>query len=86
MPTAIYVLCALTSILAAVLLTRGYRRFRTRLLLWSSIFFVCQAITNVLLVMDLAMFPTGPDLVVWRNGAALAGVVALLYGLIWEAV
>jgi hypothetical protein len=25
------------------------------------------------------------DLVLWRNGAALVGLLFLLYGLIWEA-
>lgn len=84
MPTIIYVLCALTSMLCSGLLVRDYRRVRLRLLLWLSLGFAGLALNNVLLVADLVIFP-GTDLSVWRSGAALAGLLVLIGGLIWEA-
>ena len=83
MATAVYLLCAVTSMASAVLLARGYHRTRARLLLWSAVCFGFLALNNVLLVADLAVWPGG-DLSIPRTGSALAGLVALLYGLIWD--
>jgi hypothetical protein len=80
----VYGLCALAAATCAVLLFRAYLRVQMRLLLWSSICFVCLTINNVLIAADLVVFPH-IDLFIWRNVAALCGVGALLYGLIWEA-
>jgi hypothetical protein len=79
----VYVLCAATSIVCAILLIRGYRQSRARLLLWSSVCFVGLALNNVLLVVDVR---TGAaiDLSVWRVVPAVIGAGALLYGLVWE--
>jgi hypothetical protein len=49
----VYLLCAATSIVCAILLIRGYRRARERLLLWSGACFIGLALNNVLLVIDL---------------------------------
>ena len=38
-----------------------------------------------LLFADTIIFPTAVDLRIYRLGAALAGIVSLLYGFIWEA-
>lgn len=84
MATLIYALCALTSLLCALLLARGYRRSRVRLLLWSSLCFTGLAINNVLLFIDLRVVP-GVDLSVWRSLPALAGLMVLIYGLVWDA-
>jgi hydrogenase/urease accessory protein HupE len=84
MPQAIYLLCALTSIVCAGFLLRGYRRSRTRLLLWSAAGFVCFALANTVLFVDLVMIPQ-MDLSVWRNSLTLIGLVLLLRGLIWDA-
>lgn len=46
----VYALCALTSLVCAIMLTRGYRRSRVRLLLWSALCFACFALNNVLLI------------------------------------
>jgi uncharacterized protein DUF5985 len=81
--TAIYILCALTSGLCAVLLLRGYRETGARLLLWSGLCFVGLALNNLLLIIDLRFVPD-LDLSIWRQVPALAGVGLLLYGLIWE--
>src|SRR5688572_22592211 len=54
---AIYLLCALTSLGAAFLLLRYFRRRRTRLLLWSAVSFAGLALNNVLVYVDLGLFP-----------------------------
>ena len=83
MATAVYTLCALTSLACAVLLLRGYLRSRARLLLWSGLCFAGLAANNVLLLIDKRVVPT-MDLSLWRSLPALAGVAVLLYGLVWE--
>jgi Family of unknown function (DUF5985) len=84
MGTLIYALCALTSLLCALLLARGYRQSRARLLLWSSLCFAGLALNNVLLFIDLRVVPD-VDLSVWRSLPALAGLLVLIYGLVWDA-
>lgn len=83
MATAVYVLCALTSVLCAALLVRGYRRSRARFLLWASLCFVLLAVNNVLLFVDLALW-TSTSLADLRTISGFAGLAVLLYGLIWE--
>lgn len=83
MVTAIYALCALTSLACAVLLLRGYLSTRVQLLLWSGLCFLGLGLNNLLLFIDLRVVPT-VDLSLWRTLPALAGVAFLLYGLIWE--
>ena len=83
MATLVYALCALTSLACAVLLLRGYRASRARLLLWSGLCFAGLALNNVLLLIDKRVVPT-LDLSLWRTLPALAGVALLLYGLVWE--
>jgi hypothetical protein len=84
MATAIYVLCALTSLACAFLLLRGYSRSRVRLLFWSGLCFAGLALNNILLTLDLSVLPD-VDLEVWRTVPALAGVFLLIYGLVWES-
>jgi hypothetical protein len=84
MAETIYVLCAVTSIMCAVLLLRGFRRTRVRLLLWSSICFTGLAANNLILFTDLVMVP-GVDLALYRALAALSGLVPLVAGLVWES-
>jgi hypothetical protein len=83
MAEAIYLLCALTSIACSVLLIRSWLRQRERLLLWSAGCFVGLAVNNCILFFDLVVVPY-TDLTLWRNGVALAAVVLMLAGLIWE--
>lgn len=78
-----YSLCAITSIGCAVLLLRGYRRSRVRLLFWSGLCFIGLALNNVLLFIDVRVVPD-VDLSLWRTIPAVLGVAVLLYGLIWE--
>lgn len=79
----VYVLCALTSGLCAVLLLRGYAKSRARLLLWSGLCFAGLALNNLLLVIDVRVVPE-LDLSLWRTIPALIGISLLVYGLIWE--
>jgi hypothetical protein len=83
-PSLIYFLCLLASAVCAALLVRGYRRSRTKLLLFSALCFVFLALNNLLLVIDLLVFPTSIDLTAMRLVAVLAGLLTLLYGFIWE--
>jgi hypothetical protein len=83
MAIVVYVLCALTSVACAVLLLRGYARSRVRLLLWVGLCFVGLALNNVLLVVDVRVVPS-VDLSLWRSLPALAGLLLLIYGLVWE--
>jgi Family of unknown function (DUF5985) len=79
----VYILCTLTSAICAGLLLRAYRANKTALLFWSSICFIGFALNNALLLVDLYVVPDA-DLFLIRTGFALAGVCALLYGLIFE--
>lgn len=81
--TIVYILCALTSAICSALLTRGYRRSGARLLFWSALCFAGFALNNLMLLVDVHVVPQ-IDLLTWRLFPALAGVVLLLYGLIWE--
>ena len=83
MAEAVYILCALTSLLCAVLLLRAWRRSRMRLLLWGGLCFAGLAVNNMVLLLDLIIFPN-VDFSVPRGLTALASVAVLLYGLIWE--
>jgi len=84
-PTAVYVLCFLTSGACAWLLGRSYGRSRTPLLLWSSVSFVFLALNNLLLVLDLVVLPSPEvDLRLPRILLALAASCSLLFGFIYR--
>ena len=82
----IYILCAMTSTLCAVMLYRKYRKTSHRILLWSALCFAGLAFNNVLLFVDLIMFDQGPDLSIVRTVPAILGVMLLIFGFIWESV
>lgn len=81
MAEGVYILCAMTSALCAVLLYRNYRKTATQLLLWSSLCFLGLALNNALLFTDLVLVRT-IDLSTARNATALAALSVLVYGLI----
>jgi hypothetical protein len=84
-PAIVYVLCFLTSSACAWLLGRSYARSEVRLLLWSSICFAFLAANNLVLVLDLVVWPDpGVDLRLPRLLLALAAVASLIWGFIWE--
>lgn len=80
---AVYVLCALTALVCAVLLFQAWLRTRLPLLFWSGLCFAGLTVSNVLLIVDLMVVPQ-VDLFVWRNLTALVSIALLLYGLIWD--
>jgi hydrogenase/urease accessory protein HupE len=84
MANLVYSLSALTSIVCALLLIRGYMRTRSRLLLWSSLCFVGLVINNLLLVLDRIFVPN-VDLHTLRLVTALGAMTVLVYGLVWES-
>lgn len=83
MGPAVYILGAVVTLACSVLLIRGFFRTGTKLLLWSSLCFLGLAISNVLVFVDLVLFPE-VDLYLWRLVTAAAAMMVLLYGLIWE--
>lgn len=76
----VYVLCAVASLTCAVLLFRGWRATRIRLLLWGTLCFAGLTLNNMLLVIDMRL--DAVDLAGVRLVPALLGVSLLLYGLI----
>lgn len=84
MPGLVYVLCAATCLLCAVLLLRGYAKNGVRLLLWSGLCFLGLMVENVMLYADVVLVPD-VDLSLWRKIPGLAALVVLLFGLIWDS-
>jgi hypothetical protein len=84
MAEAVYALCTLTSLACTLLLFNGYRAGGAKLLFWSALCFAGLTANNLLLFIDLVVVPS-VDLSVWRSGVALASILLLIYGLIWES-
>jgi hypothetical protein len=84
MAQAVYLLGALTSLVCSVLLLRGYASGRRQLLLWSGLCFAGLTLVNVLVFVDLVVFPE-IDLYTLRLLATLVSMALLLYGLVWES-
>lgn len=82
-PTAVYILCLLTSAVCAWLLVRSWLRSGARLLLWSGLCFVLLALNNLLVILDNLVLPD-VDLSIPRDLSVLIGLGFLLYGFIWE--
>jgi hypothetical protein len=80
----VFFLCMLTSSACMVLLIRGWRSTRAKLLLWSSLCFVFLALNNLFVFLDIVILPHA-NLLPFRQIASLAAVSVLLYGFIWEA-
>lgn len=82
-PTAVYVLCFLTSSACALLLARNYWLTSTRLLLWSALCFVLLAGNNLVVILDIIVLPQ-VDFRLIRHFFSLAAVAVLLFGFIWD--
>jgi hypothetical protein len=80
----VYVLCALTSALCAVLLLRAWWSQRQRLVLWTGLGFAGLAVNNLLLLIDRSVL-LDADLRLLRDLSGLIAVSVLLAGLIWES-
>ena len=83
-PTIVYLLCFVTSLACAWMLGRSYLHNGTRLLLWSAVCFGFLALNNLALVFDLVVWPDSVDLRLLRLTLALAAVVSLIWGFVWE--
>lgn len=83
MATTVYALSALISIACVVLLARSFLVSRSSLLLWAAICFTGLALNNVILFIDKVV-ATDVDLSTWRSAPALVGLLALMFGLLWE--
>jgi hypothetical protein len=84
MAETIYSLCVATSAAAAFMLFRMWRRRGTRLLLWSCVCFAGLTLNNAILLIDLLIVPD-VDLMLLRGATAVASMVVLVFGLIWES-
>lgn len=83
MSGAVYILCAATSLLCAVMLFRGYRRSGVSLLFWSSLCFFGLMVDNIMLYIDVIIVPDF-SLAIWRKAPGLVAIVLLIFGLVWE--
>lgn len=91
MAETVYFLCMLTSLSCAVFLVVGYRRSRTRLLLYACSCFIGLALNNLFLFIDVVVVPKLEltqiheiDLAPWRIIPALVGIVIFIYGVLEE--
>jgi hypothetical protein len=82
MASAVYLLCAVASLISAGLLFRSFRRQPSSLLFWSTLCFVGLAANNVLLFVDLAVV-SSVSLELLRSLIAVSALGAFLVGLIW---
>jgi hypothetical protein len=80
----VYILCAATSFISAALLYKSYRKSHHPLLLWSSFCFAGFTLNNVMVFIDLVLFPAEISLAIPRILPALIGLTALIWGLIWD--
>ena len=81
----VYLLCLFTSLACAIMLWRGYRRSRTKMLLWSSLCFGGLLINNLFLIVDMILIKE-IDFSLWRHGTMFASVTTLVVGFIWDGV
>jgi hypothetical protein len=81
---AVYILCAVTALACGLFLLRGFRRSRSRLLLWCGLFFLFIAVENAVLFIDLVVLSDAVSLLVLRRAVGLGGVIVLVYGLVWD--
>ncbi len=82
-PTAVYILCFLTSSACAFLLARNYRRTGARLLMWSALCFGLLGLNNLVVIFDLLILPD-VNFGEARLALSLAAVSVLLFGFVWD--
>ena len=84
MTALVYALIAVIAALCSLLLLRRYARSGARLLLWSAVCFGGLTLSNIVLFVDLVLFPGGDQLNL--RLMITAGALALLvYGFIWDS-
>jgi len=85
MAAAVYLLGMFVALACGVLLARGFKRSRQRLLLWSSICFLGLALSGALTFLDLSLLPPTIDLHLLRRAVTAVSMLVLLYGLVWDS-
>ena len=80
----VYLLCAGTCLLCAMMLLRAHAKQRVRLLLWSGLCFAGLMIENVMLYVDVVVVPD-IDLSLWRKLPSFVALTVLLFGMIWDS-
>jgi hypothetical protein len=85
MAAVVYLLGTLVTLICAILLLRAYSKARTPLLLWGGLCFALLTVSNALLFVDLVLLTHQVNLYVWRLATAAAGMLLLLYGLVFES-
>jgi hypothetical protein len=85
MAATVFILSGLISLACAALLLRSFARTRRRLLLWAGLCFVGLTLNNLILFVDKAVVED-VDLSTWRTVPALAGMLTLVFGLVWEEI
>ena len=85
MAAAVYLLGMFVALACGVLLARGFKRSRQRLLLWSSICFLGLALSGALTFLDLSLLPPAIDLHLLRRAVTAVSMLVLLYGLVWDS-
>jgi hypothetical protein len=83
--SVVYFLCTITSTLCAVLLYLSYQKTGARFLFWSAICFLCLALNNLLIFVDLILTPS-IDLSVMRIIPAVIGFALFLWSCVWETL
>jgi hypothetical protein len=80
----VYLLCAGTCLLCAVLLFRGYRQTRVSMLFWSALCFFVLMLDKALAYVDTVVVPD-VDLAIWRKLPGFIATILLVFGLVWES-
>jgi hypothetical protein len=83
MPSLVYILCTLTSLMCAFLLIRGFWKTRVRLLLFSGLCFAGLTVENLILYLDQFVIHD-TDLSFPPVIISLISRCVLLFGLIWS--
>jgi hypothetical protein len=83
MAATVFILSGLISMACAALLLRSFARTRSGLLLWAGLCFVGLTLNNLMLFVDKVVVKD-VDLSTWRTIPALAGMLTLVFGLVWE--
>ncbi|MEP6883581.1 MAG: DUF5985 family protein [Gammaproteobacteria bacterium] len=78
-----YALCALVSVACAAFSLQQYLANGSKFLRWATLCFMGLAVNNILIYLD-DILHRGGDFFMWRAAAALAGMTAFIYGLIWD--
>lgn len=84
MAEVVYILCGLTSIVCTVLLLRAYFKNKVALLLWSGLCFLFLSMNNILLFMDLVVYPD-VNITIYRNLTGALAMGLMVYGLVFKS-